>query len=312
MSKTEPSPENYITPLIINGLQGRIMHLPAQSKERQREILFIYGHHSSLERWWGLSQVLNRYGAVTVPDLPGFGGMDSMYKIGRPPTLDNLADYLASFVKMRYKRRRLVIVGLSFGFLVVTRMLQRYPDLAKKVDFLVSAAGFAHHDDFKLSQRRQNFYRYGAVAFSNPITAKIFRYLCLNKYILRAAYSKTHNAQHKFKDITDDDTFEKTMQMEIDLWQNNDVRTYMCTTIEMFTLDNCQKQINLPVWHIYSDHDNYFDNQTIEQHLRVIFSSYDGAPNKTLRHVPSVIATAKEAEGLIPAKVKRAFLAKSS
>src|SRR5205085_11669969 len=98
--KVTRNPVDYIVPLNINGLEGRVMHLPAPKTKKagQREILFVYGLHSSLERWWGLTQVLNRYGAVTMPDLPGFGGMDSFYTIGKKPTLDNMADYLAAFV----------------------------------------------------------------------------------------------------------------------------------------------------------------------------------------------------------------------
>ncbi len=143
-------------PLNMNGLQGRMLRLPAPPSKK-RDILFVYGQHSTLERWWGLIQELNRYGSVTVPDLPGYGGMDSLYKIGKSPTFDELADYLAAFVKLRYKRGRITIVGLSIGFAVVTRMLQRYPDLAKRVDLLVSVVGLAHHDDFVLSKSRQNF-----------------------------------------------------------------------------------------------------------------------------------------------------------
>src|ERR1044072_6623658 len=137
MTKTKPHPSDYIMPLNMNGLQGRVRHTPAP-KNRQCEMLFVYGHHSSLARWFGLMQNLNRYAAVTMPDLPGFGGMDSFYKIGEEATLDNLADYLAAFVKMRYKRRRVTIAGMSLGFVIVTRMLQRYPDLTKKVDMVVS------------------------------------------------------------------------------------------------------------------------------------------------------------------------------
>lgn len=124
MGKTGQSPDEYIEPLNMNGLQGRVLHMPAP-KGRDKEILFVYGHHSSLERWFGLMQNLNRYAAVTMPDLPGFGGMDSFYKLGETATIDNLADYLASFIKMRYKRRKVIIVGMSFGFVVATRMLQR-------------------------------------------------------------------------------------------------------------------------------------------------------------------------------------------
>src|ERR1039458_3592274 len=77
---------DYIVPLNINGMDGRMLRLPAP-KGKPAELLFVYGHHSSLERWWGLAQVMNRYGAVTMPDLPGFGGMDSFYKIGKKPSI---------------------------------------------------------------------------------------------------------------------------------------------------------------------------------------------------------------------------------
>src|SRR5579863_9493933 len=109
---------DYVVQLNINGLRGRMLRLPA--KRRNREILLIYGHHASLERFFGLAEMLNDYGAVTMPDLPGFGGMQSFYRLGITPSIDNLADYLATFIKLRYKRRRLTIIGLSFGFTVVT------------------------------------------------------------------------------------------------------------------------------------------------------------------------------------------------
>src|SRR3954470_17459407 len=134
------NPADYIVPLNINRLDGRMLRLPAKSarQAKNREILFVYGLHSSLERWWGLTQVLSRYGNVTMPDLPGFGGMDSFYKIGKKPTLDNMADYLAAFIKLRYKNKKLIIAGMSFGFVIATRLLQRYPELTKKVALLVS------------------------------------------------------------------------------------------------------------------------------------------------------------------------------
>src|SRR5260370_9518477 len=113
-------PADFIVPLNMNGLQGRMLTMTAR-RGKKREMVLIYGHHSSLERWFGLAQVLNRYGSVAMPDLPGFGGMDSLYKIGQKPTVDAMADYLAAFVKMRYKRRRVTIVGMSYGLVVATR-----------------------------------------------------------------------------------------------------------------------------------------------------------------------------------------------
>jgi pimeloyl-ACP methyl ester carboxylesterase len=155
----EPAAADFIVPLNMNGLQGRMLRLPAAKSDNKRELLIVYGHHAKLERWWGLIQNFNEFGNVTMPDLPGFGGMDSFYKIGQKPSIDNLADYLASFIKLRYKRRRLTIVGISFGFVIATRMLQRYPELAKRVDMVISCVGFAHHDDFTFSKPRMHFYR---------------------------------------------------------------------------------------------------------------------------------------------------------
>src|SRR3982750_849342 len=187
MAKKLPkNPADYIVPLNINGLDGRMLHMPApKNKPSNKEILFVYGHHSSLERWWGLAQVLNRYGAVTMPDLPGFGGMDSFYTIGKKPTIDNLADYLAAFIKLRYKRKKVVIAGMSFGFVVATRMLQRYPELTKKVTLLISIVGFAHKEDFTFSKPRYYGYLWGTRILSRKSPSTFFRYVVLHPYILR-------------------------------------------------------------------------------------------------------------------------------
>ncbi len=89
MAKKLPkNPADYIQPLNINGMEGRMMFLPSQ-KKNNAEILFVYGHHSSLERWWGFAQVLSRFANVTMPDLPGFGGMDSFYKIGKHASVED-------------------------------------------------------------------------------------------------------------------------------------------------------------------------------------------------------------------------------
>lgn len=301
MTKQTPQPKDYIKPLNMNGLQGRMLHMPAP-KSKGREILMVYGHHSSLERWFGLAQVLNRYGAVTMPDLPGFGGMDSFYKIGRKPTLDNMADYLAAFVKMRYKRRRVTIVGMSFGFAVVTRMLQRCPDLARKVDVVVSLVGFAHKDDFSFGWRRYWSYRIGVALFARRLPSYFFRAVCLHPAVLRYVYTKMDHA--KFRGLTPEED-EKMLAVEIGLWRDNDVRTYMYTTTVMLTLDNCVKRVNLPVWHVAATNDHFFDNNRIEQHLRVIFPEFDSATVDMTKHAPTVIADAKDAEPFVPPKLRK-------
>lgn len=305
MAKKAPKdPADYIVPLNMNGMQGRMLHVPAP-RNKKREIMFVYGHHSSLERWWGLMEHLNRYGAVTMPDLPGFGGMDSFYTIGKKPTIDNLADYLAAFIKLRYKKRKITLVGMSFGFVIATRMLQRYPELTKNVDMLVSLVGFAHHDDFSFSKPRYAAYLNLSRIFSHRLPALFFRYAILNSHILRAFYARTSNAKHKFKNAMDREDHHRLMDVEVWLWQNNDVRTYMYTTTQFLTLDNCHKQVELPVWHISAEADHFFDNNRIEQHLRVIFSDFNGIKAKLSNHAPSIIADEKMAAPLVPPQLRR-------
>jgi pimeloyl-ACP methyl ester carboxylesterase len=303
VNKKPRSPEDFIAPLYMNGLQGRMLRLPPP-KNKTKEILFVYGHHSSLERWWGVVQDLNQYGAVTMPDLPGFGGMESLYKIGEKPTIDTLADYLAAFVKMRYKRRNVTIAGLSFGFVVATRMLQRYPDLTKKVDLMVSVVGFAHRDDFTFTRPRYLAYLAGAKLFSMRGPAFFFRNVLLHPVVLRLAYARTHNARQKFQSV-DRSKRKEIMDFEVYLWHANDVRTHMLTSAEFLRLDNCTKPVDLPVWHISVKADRYFDNHLVEQHLRVIYKDFHQAKSRMNTHAPSVIADIKTAAPLIPKKIRK-------
>ncbi len=304
MKHADLSADQYVAPLNMNGLQGRVLHMPAP-KGRSREVLFVYGHHSSIERWFGLMENINRYAAVTMPDLPGFGGMSSFYTIGEEATLDNLADYLASFIKMRYKRKKVVIAGMSLGFVIATRMLQRCPELKNRVEYVVSIAGFAHKDDFTFSPKRHQFYSVASAIVSRRIPSLLFRYLCLNSLAIRYAYRHTHNAKTKFAGMNKAD-LKRMIDFETELWQNNDVRTYMRTTREFLNLDNCSRQIELPVYHIAVEADNYFDNSIVEQHLKIIFESYQLlATLKTDSHAPSIIADVKAAAPFVPPKLRR-------
>lgn len=301
--KTTKTAADFIVPLNMNGLQGRMLRMPPP-KNRSREILLIYGHHSSLERWFGLAEVLNRYGAVTMPDLPGFGGMESFYKIGQKPTIDNLADYLAAFIKMKYKNRRITIVGMSFGFVVATRMLQRFPDLVKKVDLLVSLVGFAHKDDFTFPKSRYWMYRVGTRFFGMPLASNFFRGVALHPTVLRTVYGKTPNAKHKFADLSPED-HKRMMDVEVMLWRDNDVRTYMYTTTQFLTFNNCDVKVDLPVWHVGVKEDHFFDNHVVEQHMRVIFNEFHGMTINMTKHAPTVIADAKDAAPFIPPALRR-------
>lgn len=293
--------DKYLSPLTINGMSGRMLHLPAL-KGKKREMLLVYGHHASLERVFGMAQVFNRYGSVTVPDLPGFGGMDSLYKIGKKPTIDNLADYLAAFIKLRYKKRRITIVAVSLGFVITTRMLQKYPDIAKRVDLCVSAAGFTHKDDFKMSHRKKT----GAVILTRGLSMWFPGLICrawLRRPVIRHMYKDNNLKAH-----SDNETPERReyrLEFEVWLWQNNDIRTHFFTLSQMLSLNLCNHKVALPVHHVAIEADQYLDNHLIEQHMRVIYSDFIKLPLPNAKvHAPTILATAKEAAAFVPPKLR--------
>jgi len=308
MAKAAQDPADYIMPLNMNGLQGRMLHTPAP-KNRNREILIVYGHHALIERWWGLVQNFAEYGAVTMPDMPGFGGMDSFSKIGQKPTIDNYADYLAAFIKMQYKRRRVMIVGISFGFVVATRMLQRYPELAKRVDLLVSIVGFMHRDDFVFTTpRKQRLYSVVARFFATRPMAFLIRYAFLNRLILEKVYVRMPAGKRRLLEM-DPEEFRLMLDFDLRLWHENDVRTHWMTTGEFLKIDNCKVPIDLPSWHIASRDDPYFNNQIVKEHMLVTFQDCQQVLFTARAHTPSILAGKKELAVLLPRKL-RTVLAK--
>jgi pimeloyl-ACP methyl ester carboxylesterase len=299
--------QKYIKPLNMNGLNGRMLRLPAPKDNDlsyKREILLVYGHHASIERMYGIAEALNDYGAITMPDLPGCGGMESFYKIGMKPTLDNMADYMAAFVKLKYRGKKVTIVGMSLGFVIITRMLQKYPELVDKVELLISVVGFSHKYDFALTKSRLTYYRLGAKFFSLKLPSLLFYNVFLHPTVIRMAYSKTHNAKKKLANLSSEDK-KTAIEFEVNLWRQDDVRTYMRMAVEFLSLDNCNKQVNLPVQHISVSSDQYFDHSVVEQHMRIIFTDFTEHEAHIPSHAPSIIATKDDANPFIPKSVRK-------
>ena len=304
MKNTVQSPADYIAPLVINGLHGRVMHLPATKRSANREILLLYGHHSALERMFGIAQNLSQYGSVTMPDLPGFGGMDSFYLLREKPSLDNMADYLATFIKLRFKKRPITIGGMSYGFIIVARMLQKYPELSQQVNLLISMVGFMHHDDFKLSKRKQLVYLTTARLFSGAIGSTIVRYTALLPFVLKTIYRVQANSHPKMKGASPEE-LNKRLDFEVFLWHANDVRTYMFTSATLLTVDITNIKVDLPVVHVAVDADQYFDNRHVKKHLRQVFTTVTTFKAHMENHAPTVISDAKEAGQFIPKELRK-------
>ncbi len=298
--------QKYIQPLNMNGLNGRMLKLPGASVSngrQKREILLIYGHHASIERMFGIAEALSDFGSVTMPDLPGCGGMESFHQIGMKPNLDTMADYVASFIKLRYRGKKITIIGMSLGFAIVTRMLQRYPELTDKVESLVSVVGFSHRYDFVFSPTRKFLYKAGAKFFTYRLPSAFFYNVFLHPLVIKTAYSKTHNAKKKLAHLSPEEK-KAALDFEVTLWRQDDLRTYMAMAVEFLTIDNCGSQINLPVYHISVANDQYFDHSIVEQHMRVIFNDFTEFEAVIPNHAPSILATREEADPFIPTKLK--------
>lgn len=190
MNKKPKLPLRLIQAINMNGLRGQLVRLSAP-EGKPREILIVNATKLDHARLYHFAKDINRYGAVTLADLPGFGGTQSFYKIGERPTIDNQAGYLAAFVKLKYKRRRLTIIGLGYGFTAATRMLQNYPELAKKIDLLISLDGFVHRNDIRRSSSMNRIKRYSLSVASARLPAWFIKVLASNDLRSQLATEKT-------------------------------------------------------------------------------------------------------------------------
>lgn len=297
-------PNKYLSTVLIDGLSGRVLDLPSKSNKKTK-ILFIYGHHSSLERWWGLMQALSNYGDVIMPDLPGFGGMDSFYKIGKKPTLDNFADYIKTFIYQHFKDEQIVIAGMSFGFVVATRMLQKYPEMKNQVKLIVSIVGFSDTSDFTLKPLRKFVYINASRILTLKPASAFFKNVALHPFFLNTFYGRTHNAKHKFKEAESKDEINAIKAMEVRLWHDNDPRTWSFTTILLLTLKQADTKIDLPVWHVGVKDDHFFDHLRVEKNLAKIFKNVIHINIDAKMHAPSVIADEAAADGMLPDELKK-------
>jgi hypothetical protein len=83
------------------------------------------------------------------------------------------------------------------------------------------------------------------------------------------------------------------------------VRTHWLTTSQFFTLDNCTKRIDLPVMHVISKEDHYFNNEIVKQHMLVVFSGYRRFVANSKAHTPSVLGDKKAMSVMLPPGLRR-------
>lgn len=291
----------------IDGLPGRVLEIPSQHRPHTLPILLIYGHHSSLERMLSTARAFSEYGPVTIPDLPGFGGMPSLTTIKKAPTIDNLADYLADFIRWRFPHGEpFILEGLSLGFVLAVRMLQRHPALAPQVRHLVSIVGFAHENDFRMDPRRRRRLARVAQAMARRPVAALFSGLILRKPFIAGTYHVRSRSHPKMKGYTWQER-QDLIDFETILWKTNEVRTYFTTMSQMLRLDLTSKPLPMPVEHVAVANDQYFDNDRIAAHLGSIFTEVHVHKATLPNHAPTVLEDPSDAKALIPNSLTHIF-----
>jgi pimeloyl-ACP methyl ester carboxylesterase len=306
MKQTEITiPDEFIYGLHINGMRGRVLKLPAKNKRHaKKEMLLVYGHHSSIERMYSLAQHLSTYANITMPDLPGFGGMDSFYVIKKKPTLDNMADYLATYIKMNYKNRPLAICGMSYGFLVVTRMLQKYPTMQKQVTLLISLVGFSNKDDFQFKNSTYKTFVILSKVGSTALASFIAKHMLFTKPVITATYTLMASRHVKMKDASTDEQ-KRRIAFEVYLWKCNDARTYFATSHNFLKVDLTNQAVSHGLHHVTVADDQYFSASTVLSNLSKIYDPIKTYSAVLPNHAPTVISDESEAARLIPATLQR-------
>ena len=300
-------PDKHIRPLTVHGMTGRMVHIP--NHDSKKVIIYIHGLHTSAERHYSLCEFLSDYGTVYAPDMPGFGGMDSFYKVGMKPSYDNFADYIYTVIQsLRLKHdQSLTLVGLSFGSQVMTRLLQKHPELATKNFQAISLAGYGSGKDFKpLIAYRAMVYPLVFFA-SRKYISRLVRFIFFNPVVLSAAlglfiYTKPKLKNDKVNKPAD------LFRMEYYLWRIDNTRTH-ARTISMTFRDDLRKysnkKINNKLHNVFVQEDQYFDMQKVEATLNGLYKSVDMISLSMGSHAPSLVADKESIAVMFPEKTRK-------
>jgi|AntRauTorcE11897_2_1112592.scaffolds.fasta_scaffold26105_2 hypothetical protein len=298
-------PSEFINAITIDGINGRYAQIPAKSAKNTAQILLLYGHHSSLERMYSTGQYLSRFGTVTILDMPGFGGMDSFYKVGQKPNLDNYANYLTKAIPQIFgSKTQFSTVCMSLSFMMFTRALQLDPQLAKQTKKFIGFVGFLGKSGFRYKPFKHSLFSSLTWLISLPVVTALAKLLLFNKYLLpiwlKLFYllNPNYKAASKFKQ-------ENVQAMEKDLWLKNDLRTHFSTVYMMLNARLPVTPVNQSVINIMVEHDQYFDHQKVAKSMEDIFTSYKPLKANIDAHAPSVVSLEEEVANLMPKSLKK-------
>jgi len=296
---------DYISPMLLQGLKGRKLVMPAlDEKKKDNQIMMLYGLHSSIERMQGIIENIAEEGTVTVPDIPGFGGMQSLYSIGIKPTADALSESIYHFIKEHYGNRKFKAVGMSYGFVILTHLLQNHPELKHQMTLIVSLAGLTDRREFIVPKFKYLSWVGILKLFNGKYRSWIFKNIFLRPFILKTIYRLQAANHPKFKDA-DKQELNRRLDYEVYLWQANEPRTYTLATLDVLQLETPDISIDVPLLHVSIDSDQYVNHTLVLANLKKIYKNVTETQAHMPNHAPTVISSKKDAAPFIPPKARQ-------
>lgn len=262
MCAKQKTENNDISSLRVNRLVGRMLRV--SSKTSRREILLVYDLHMDLELVQQFAKKLSRYGSVTAPDLPGFGGMTSFYKTNQKPTIENYCAYLAAIIKLRYKNRRVSIVGLGVGGTFVVKTLQHYPDVCAKVNSVLLLGSLVEKSDRKMSRSKRLFSKIGyKVLLLRPIS------LLGGTIIMRGPFLRIALG---LANLQSGPVNNNAVAEQDRLWRGDDLRSHLSIQKELLQQVITPKRLDVPTFALAINTPKDFDYASWSEHVKIVFS----------------------------------------
>lgn len=301
------SNDKRIRPYVYKGLRGRYILQSAVRTTAKRVFLVIYGQHATIERLLPTVEALSQYGTVYLVDTPGFGGMESPYRVGEQPTLNFYDGHLKHiFDTLLPRDKRITIFGISYGLQLASHFLAHHPDYVERIEDVVSFVGLVSHTNFRISPSLEFTLKYLACGPGRyPAGAWVYQNIILRDSILQAYYRYIMVPKKVELKGAPRTKIERYVKEQSWLWRINDPRTHAKTAWDfLFVTDLTDLRIAMPITHAGVPNDHFLDNDNVVDGLTKMYSRVDTHSIDLHGHAPVSTDEADDVLKFIPENLK--------
>jgi len=185
-------------------------------------------------------------------------------------------------------------------------MLQKYPDIAERVEFVVSFVGFGRSADFAYKPLKSYPARLGMSFGASAFGGRAVKTLVFNGASLRLMFKLFELFNPKYRHDTAEARRAAT-EMELELWRRNDARTrfYLYRLLGDFDLTKSGKKLPLKLHNLSTGGDQYLDAERVKKTLNLLYEKVKDYRSPMPLHAPSIIGTEDEVAEYFPAPLKK-------